>query len=652
MPRRRFLLLMALVLAGTVASVIALTASLRSISQALPLESMHRQRDFAALLLDITRLDRALSVARLAPGPEALDEARFAFELVLLRVRDNTALYPRGDEEVEAFHGRIAAALERLEPLLADGPPPSRALLARHAQAWEELRGQARGLTDQVFQDAVERAIAQRDHLLTLRRHLFAGIALVALAALALLTSLVRQQRAYAQLQSVGQEMRAMAFNDPLTGLANRRLLIDRLQQALAASGRSGQWGAVLFLDLDHFKTLNDTQGHDVGDQLLQQVARRLVTTARASDTVARLGGDEFVVMLETLGASDAEAARHAEALAERVREQIARPYAIARLTHGYHISPSIGVALFQGTAEPVDVLLKQADMALYQAKDAGRNAIRFFNPAMQAAVEQRIQTETALRQAIAAKELQLHYQPQVDAQGRIVAAEALLRWQPPEGPLVLPAEFIDVAEDSGLIAPIGRWVLETACAQLRAWAGQAHARHLQLSVNVSARQFRQPGFETEVRQMLEHAGAPAGQLTIELTESVVLGDVADAKRKMQALRADGVDFSLDDFGTGYASLTYLKQLPFTQIKIDRSFVTDIGRDESDEAICATIIDLGHSLGLDVVAEGVETPMQRDFLRARRCDLMQGHLSGAAMPLEAFERLLRVIPAGTGQSCG
>ena len=642
MPRRRFLLLVAVVLAGTVASLIALTASLRSISQALPLESLHRQRDFAALLLDIHRLDRALSVAHLAPGPESLDGVRFAFDLVLLRVRDNTTLYPRDDEEVKAFHRRIEDALHRLEPLLADGaPPPGPALLARHGAQWEQLRDEARAMTDQVFQDAVERAITQRDHLLALRLHLFAGIALVALAALALLASLVRQQRAYAQLQSVGQEMRAMAFNDPLTGLANRRLLTDRLQQALAASGRNGQWGAVLFLDLDHFKTLNDTQGHDVGDQLLQQVARRLVGAARAGDTVARLGGDEFVVMLETLGASDAEAALHAEVLAERVREQIARPYAIPRLAHGYHISPSIGVALFQGGAEPVDVLLKQADMALYQAKDAGRNAIRFFNPAMQAAVEQRIQTETALRQAIAARELQLHYQPQVDAQGRVVGAEALLRWQPPQGPLVLPAGFIDVAEDSGLIAPIGRWVLETACAQLRAWGAQAHTRHLQLSVNVSARQFRQPDFEPQVRQMLEHAGVPAGQLKIELTESVVLGDVADTKHKMQALRAHGVDFSLDDFGTGYASLTYLKQLPFTQIKIDRSFVTDIGRDESDEAICATIISLGRSLGLEVVAEGVETPVQRDFLCTRhRCGLMQGYLFGAAMPPEAFDQLL------------
>ena len=647
MPRRRFLLLVALVLAGAVASLIALTASLRSISQALPLESLHRQRDFAALLLDIHRLDRALSVAHLAPSPESLDGVRFAFDLVLLRVRDNTTLYPHDEAEVGAFHRRIEAELHRLEPLLADGaPPPGRALLAQHGAQWEQLRDEARAMTDQVFQDAVERAITQRDHLLALRLHLFAGITLVAVGALALLASLVRQQRAYAQLQSVGQEMRAMAFNDPLTGLANRRLLTDRLQQALAASGRNGQWGAVLFLDLDHFKTLNDTQGHDVGDQLLQQVARRLVEAARAGDTVARLGGDEFVVMLETLGASDSEAALHAEALAERVREQIARPYAIPRLAHGYHISPSIGVALFQGDAEPVDALLKQADMALYQAKDVGRNAIRFFNPAMQAAVEQRIQTETALRQAIAAHELQLHYQPQVDAQGRVVGAEALLRWQPQQGPLVLPAGFIDVAEDSGLIAPIGRWVLETACAQLRAWGTQAHTRHLQLSVNVSARQFRQPDFEPQVRQMLEHAGVPAGQLKIELTESVVLGDVADTKHKMQALRAHGVDFSLDDFGTGYASLTYLKQLPFTQIKIDRSFVTDIGRDESDEAICATIISLGRSLGLEVVAEGVETPVQRDFLCTRhRCSLMQGYLFGAAMPPEAFDQMLQAQAA-------
>lgn len=646
MPRNRFLLLVLLVLVGTVASLIALTASLRGISQALPLESMHRQRDFAALLLDIHRLDRTLSIARHTPAPEVLDEARFAFDLVLLRVRDNTTLYPHNDAEVDAFHLRIQSELKSLEPLLAEGSPPERAALAQHARTWDELRDQARVVTDKVFQDGVERAIDQRDHLVELRLHLFAGIALVALAALALMASLVRQQRAYAKLQAVGQEMRTMAFNDPLTGLANRRLLIDRLQQALAASGRSGQWGAVLFLDLDHFKTLNDTQGHGVGDHLLQQVARRLAAAARAGDTVARLGGDEFVVMLERLGTSDAEAALRAEDLAERIREQVAQPYAIARLAHEYHISPSIGVALFQGSAEPVDVLLKQADMALYQAKDAGRNAIRFFNPAMQAAVEKRIQTETALRQAIAAHELQLHYQPQVNAQGHVVGAEALLRWQPPQGPLVLPAGFIDVAEDSGLIAPIGRWVLETACAQLRAWSGQPHTRHLQLSVNVSARQFRQPDFEPQVRQMLAQAGVPPGQLKIELTESVVLDDVTDTKQKMLALRAHGVEFALDDFGTGYASLTYLKQLPFKQIKIDRSFVTDIGRDEGDEAICATIISLGRSLGLEVVAEGVETPVQRDFLCARHgCELMQGHLFGAAMPLQAFEEHLLHSPA-------
>ena len=646
MSRRRFFLLMALVLAGTIASVIALTTSLRGISQALPVESLHRQRDFAALLLDIHRLDRGLSLAHAAHQPEvreeALDDARFGFALVQLRVRDNTSLYPDNDQEINAFHHRIQAALEDLAPLLDEGTLPAPDSLAQHAVTWVQLRDQARAMTDKVFQDAVERAVAQRDHLLALRLHLLAGITLVALGALALLASLVRQQRAYAQLKAVGHEMRTMAFNDPLTGLANRRLLTERLQLAQAASLRSGQWGAVLFIDLDHFKTLNDTQGHDVGDQLLIQVARRLTEAARAGDTVARLGGDEFVVMLEALGATDAEAALHAETLAERVREQIARPYALPRWAHAYHISPSIGVALFQGSADTVDVVLKQADMALYQAKDAGRNAIRFFNPAMQAAVEQRIQVETALRQAIAAQELQLHYQPQVDAQGRVVGAEALLRWQPPQGPLVLPAAFIDVAEDSGLIAPIGRWVLETACAQLRAWAGQPHTQHLTLSVNVSARQFRQPDFEPQVRELLERTGAPPGQLKIELTESVVLDDVADTKHKMLALRADGVDFSLDDFGTGYASLTYLKQLPFTQIKIDRSFVTDIGRDESDEAICATIIHLGHSLGLEVVAEGVETPVQGDFLCTQhRCGLMQGYLFGAAMPLPAFERFLQ-----------
>ncbi|GAB3488885.1 hypothetical protein GCM10027399_04190 [Curvibacter fontanus] len=417
-----------------------------------------------------------------------------------------------------------------------------------------------------------------------------------------------------------------LAFYDPLTGLPNRRLLLDRLQQALIASTRNRQFGAVLLLDLDHFKTVNDTRGHDVGDQLLIEIARRLRTTLRETDSAARLGGDEFVVLFEGLNEDKMAAAITAEAIAEKLRSTLCQP--ITLKGEVYFITPSMGVTLFCGQGEGGDTLLKQADLSLYQAKEAGRNAIRFYNLAMQQAVDVRVEMEAGLRRALSHGEFALNYQPQVDADQRLVGVEALLRWHPPGLAMVSPMTFIPFAEACGLIVPIGRWVLETACQQLAAWARDPALRKLHVSVNISARQFRQPDFIDQVRTTLQRSGARAAGLVLELTESLLLDDVEKVIQTMQSLKAMGVGFSIDDFGTGYSSLTYLKRLPLDQIKIDQSFVRDIVDDADDRAIVKAIISLATSLGLRVIAEGVETTAQRDLLVASGCEIHQGYLYG------------------------
>ncbi len=431
-------------------------------------------------------------------------------------------------------------------------------------------------------------------------------------------------------------EIHNLAYFDPLTDLPNRRLLMDRLGQALIASKRSQAYGALLILDLDNFKTLNDTQGHDVGDQLLIEVAQRLTANVRQEDTVSRLGGDEYVVMLEGLGLDEENAAKQAEVIAEKVRLALAQPYALAGVEQIHQSSASIGMTLFHGLESSTDGLLKQADVALYQAKDAGRNKLRFFNPAMQAAIDTRSAMEHALRLAIGRNELQLYYQPQVDAHGRIVGAEALLRWLRPGIGMVSPAQFIPLAEETGLILPIGEWVLHTACAQLTAWAGHAATRDLQLAINVSARQFHQAEFVDRIAGCLTRSGIDPSRLKLELTESVVLDNVEEVVGRMQEIGALGVGFSLDDFGTGYSSLSYLKRLPLDQLKIDQSFVRDISVDPNDAAIVRAILAMSQSLGLNVIAEGVETEAQRDFLLENGCTVFQGYLFGKPMPIAAW----------------
>jgi len=433
-------------------------------------------------------------------------------------------------------------------------------------------------------------------------------------------------------------QIRRLAFYDALTGLPNRRLLMDRLQQAIASATRSRQGGAILFIDLDHFKTLNDTMGHDKGDLLLQQVSNRLTDAVRGEDTVARLGGDEFVVMLENLGEDPQEVATRATAIGQKLIAALNKPYQLVGAE--YHSTPSMGVALYFGNDTGIDDLLKQADMAMYQAKNSGRNCMRFFDPHMQAAVSGRAALENDIRRGILLGQFLLFYQPQVNAAGAVVGAEALLRWAHPERGMVSPANFIPVAEESGHILALGSWVLEAACAQLLVWADDPVTEGLTLAVNVSSRQFRQPDFADYVLGLLDYTGANPQRLKLELTESLLADNLEDLIGKMAVLRERGVGFSLDDFGTGYSSLSYLKRLPLDQLKIDRSFVSDVLTNPNDASIAKTIVTLGRGLGLSVIAEGVETAEQRDFLLAAGCDTYQGYFFSRPVPADQFERYL------------
>ena len=434
------------------------------------------------------------------------------------------------------------------------------------------------------------------------------------------------------------EQIRHLAFYDPLTGLPNRRLLLDRLHQALLNSERHGRHAAVLFIDLDNFKSLNDTQGHDVGDLLLVEVAARLKQCVRETDTVARLGGDEFVVMLENLSVEFAQAVGEAERVATPIIQAMQAPFELAGYRH--HSSCSIGVSVFFGCRESVEELLKHADTAMYQAKAAGRGVARFFVPAMQEALEARLLWESELRRGIAEGQLRLFYQVQIGPGQRVRGVEALVRWQHPERGLVPPGEFIALAEDTGLILPLGNWVLEEACRQLAVWAHSPATAHLHIAVNVSARQFHQPGFAESVHGLIQRHGIHPSRLKLELTESLLLDNVNESIATMQALRTLGIAFSMDDFGTGYSSLTYVKRLPIDQLKIDQSFVRDLTTDRDDEAIVRAIIAMAHSLKLEVIAEGVETEAQRSFLEHNGCHAFQGYLFGRPMPIEQLDSWL------------
>ncbi|MTW21608.1 putative bifunctional diguanylate cyclase/phosphodiesterase [Allochromatium palmeri] len=432
------------------------------------------------------------------------------------------------------------------------------------------------------------------------------------------------------------EQIHNLAYFDPLTELPNRRLLLDRLRQTMVVSSRHQEYGALLMIDLDHFKDLNDTQGHDIGDRLLTEVARRLTASVRREDTVARLGGDEYVIVAGELGTDESGAALLAEQIAEQIHCALGRPYMLEEGRLTYHSSASVGVTLFCGQEIGVELLLKQADVALYQAKYAGRNTIRFFNPDMQAAIDARATLETALRRAMNSDELSLYFQPQVDRDGRVIGAEALLRWLPSDAEPISPTRFIPLAEETGLIIPIGLWVLEQACAQLGAWQADASTRELVLSINVSACQFHQPDFVVQVQETIAEFGIDATHLKLELTESLVLDRIDQVIARMHMLKDLGVSFSLDDFGTGYSSLSYLKRLPIDQVKIDQSFVRDLAHDQNDAAIVRAVLAMSRSLGLNVIAEGVETAEQFDFLLSHGCEQFQGYLFGKPAPIDDF----------------
>ena len=389
-------------------------------------------------------------------------------------------------------------------------------------------------------------------------------------------------------------------------------------------------------LDVDNFKTLNDSQGHVAGDQLLVEVARRLQASVQADDTVARLGGDEFVVLLHNLGTDPFQAAAQVRALGDKILQRLRQPCQLGAQEH--HTTASMGATMVHAAPCSAEELLKQADLALYRAKEEGRNTLRFFDPVMQAAVNQRLQLQAELHKALRQGELALFYQPQVDAQGRIVGAEALLRWHHPEKGLVAPGLFIPLAEETGQILALGRWVLETALRQQGQWRLDPVLAALNLSINVSARQFRQAEFVAELRELLLASGADPRRIKLELTESLLLQDVEQVIAIMQALRSLGLGLSLDDFGTGYSSLGYLKRLPLDQVKIDQGFVRGMLQDEKDAAIAHSIIALAHRLGLGVVAEGVETEAHHRFLLAQGCRDFQGYLFGRPEPLADFEQ--------------
>jgi diguanylate cyclase (GGDEF)-like protein len=451
------------------------------------------------------------------------------------------------------------------------------------------------------------------------------------------MVELKRRERELRLLMQAQDEITNLAFYDTLTGLPNRRLLLDRLGKTLAASARSGRLLALLFADLDNFKTLNETLGHQTGDLLLQEVARRLSSCVRETDTISRLGGDEFVVMLEDLNEYPEFAATQAEIIAEKLLAAINEPF----LLDGREClsTASIGITVFGHGSEGTNEILQQADIAMYQAKSAGRNTVRFFAPVLQDAVNARAAMEEDMRLSIKTGQFVLYYQPQVD-RGVPFGAEALVRWMHPQRGLLQPDEFIPLAEESGLILSLGDWVLGAACRQIAAWAGRAETARLMVAVNISARQFRQPDFVERVLTAIENAGANPANLTLELTESMLVDSVEEVIDKMSELKRHGLKFSLDDFGTGYSSLSYLKRLPLDELKIDRSFVRDALSDASGGAIVQAIISLGRAMSMPVVAEGVETEEQREFLAGLGCHAFQGYLFSRPIPLEEFERLL------------
>jgi diguanylate cyclase (GGDEF)-like protein/PAS domain S-box-containing protein len=420
------------------------------------------------------------------------------------------------------------------------------------------------------------------------------------------------------------EQVQRLAFYDQVTGLPHRQLLQDRLNHLIPVLARNGRHGAFLFIDLDNFKSVNDLQGHRKGDVLLEQAAQRLTTFVRHNDTAARIGVDQFAVVLEELSSQAEEATIQVRLVGERLLAALGQPYKIDDIDH--IITSSIGITLFNGSTDDTNALYREAGMAMSRAKAGGRNAVRFYDPVMQIAIDEKASLESDLREAIEKKTLVLHYQPQVDRKGRITGAEGLLRWKHSIRGEVSPAAFIPLAEETGMILALGHWTIETACYQLAEWGKEANTSHLTLSINVSARQFRHPEFVDDVIQIVNRAGIDATKLKLELTESLLVEDIEEAIGKMAVLKALGIGFSLDDFGTGYSSLSYLRHMPVEQLKIDKSFINEVPANENDVSIVEAIIALGRRLGMNVIAEGVETVQQVKFLNGAGCNGYQGYL--------------------------
>jgi len=447
-------------------------------------------------------------------------------------------------------------------------------------------------------------------------------------------------QRDISEKSQTSARIEHLAYYDSLTGLANRRLLDDRLQQTLAACARHPVFCALVFLDLDNFKALNDGFGHDNGDALLVEVAQRLQTCVREEDTIARFGGDEFVILARNLGLDTTEAAANAETVGRKIVAQLSQPYVLKGTV--FNVTVSVGITLFNSDATGVNDLLRHADVAMYQAKTAGKNTLRFYDPHVQQMVDERLWLGNELRLAIERKQLSLHFQPQIDSTLGLTSAEALLRWERPGHGFVAPVVFIALAEQLGLIRQIGHWVLEAACLTLVHWSRCPGMAHLKLAVNVSSQQFQMPDFVFDVLECLQRTGARADRLKLELTESMLIHDLQDVDQKMASLKSHGIGLALDDFGTGYSSLSYLRRLSLDQLKIDPSFVRNLVRDPEDAAIVRAMVELGKSLGLEVVAEGVETPEQKAILMGMGCAVFQGYLFSQALPGPAFEDFVRL----------
>jgi diguanylate cyclase (GGDEF)-like protein len=506
---------------------------------------------------------------------------------------------------------------------------------------------QISGDTEQEYEGLAARVIAAQsgdieDVQSRVELNLIAITILILIEALLVLRTVNKSTREFNKLSHESEKtVYQLAYSDPLTALPNRRLFQDRLERAILLSNRDNHYRALMLLDMDNFKTLNDSRGHRMGDLLLIEVASRLKSSMRASDTVARLGGDEFVILLGELSENEQSASEQALKFAEKISKSLNQPYRLDQLI--YHCSASIGVTMFRDVEITIEEVHKRADAAMYQAKNAGRNTVRFYDPQTQAVLEARSEMERALRTAVTHQQLHVYFQVQVDHHSKPIGAEALIRWEHPQMGMVFPVQFIQIAEETGLILPIGQWVIESVCSQIKLWESNPLTSDLQIAVNVSARQFRQAEFVTLVDGSIKRTGINPSRLKLELTESMVLDDVDDTVIKMHALKKLGVRFSMDDFGTGYSSLSYLTKLPIDQLKVDQSFVRNIGVKPNDAVIVKTIIGMAASLNMESIAEGVETQAQRDFLEQAGCTLFQGYLFGKPVPIEKFTDSLAEI---------